>query len=141
MLWRYAKALLTIFVFWQLSAIGTQATAESSKTERALWSAKAIVDPDARSAFLGEVAKFADKAAFAIRTSQPRGDGVHFLIQMWREDVNILVLNPFDDPTQFDCFFYQTGTQPVPDKVVDGWAKDLRGELGSIPGVVFKGEN
>jgi hypothetical protein len=114
------------------------AAAENSKTERAIWSGKATVDPVARSAFISEVAKFADKEAFAIRTSQPRGDGVHFLVQMFREDVKILVLNPFDDPAQFDCFFYPTGPQPVPDEVVDALARDFREELGSLLGVVFK---
>jgi hypothetical protein len=115
--------------------------AEISKPERAIWSITAIVDGNARSAFLGEVAKFADKEAFAIRTSQPRQDGEHFLVQMWREDVNIIILNPFDDPTRFSCAFYQTGTQPVPNAVVNALAKHLREELGSIPGVVFKGTN
>lgn len=132
---------MVIFALCPLSAIGTEATAASSKTERAIWSTKAIVDSGARSAFLDKVTKFADTEAFAIRTSQPRGDGVHFLVQMWREDVNIVILNPFDDPTQFDCAFYQTGTQPVPDEVVDALAKHLREELGLVPGVVFKEKN
>jgi hypothetical protein len=114
------------------------AMAAPSKSERAIWSIIAIVDGDARDAFLGEVTKFAEKEAFAIRTSQPRQDGEHFLVQLWRQDVKIIILNPFDDPTEFSCFFYQTGTEPVPGEVVDELAKHLRGELGLISGVSFK---
>ena len=127
-----------ILTLWHLSAIGTEALAASSKTQRAVWSTKAEVASDARSAFLGEVAKFADKELFAIRTSQPRGDGVHFLVQMWREDVKIIILNPFDDPTQFTCAFYQVGTEPVPDEVIEVLAERLKGDLSLVPGVDFK---
>ena len=93
------------------------------------------------SAFLGEVTKFADKEMFAIRISEPRGDGVHFLVQMWREDVKIIILNPFDDPAQFSCAFYLTGTEPVPDEVIEALAKHLKGDLSLVSGVVFKDKN
>lgn len=138
MLWRYAKVFMVIFASCELIGIGTVAF---SKPERAIWSTMALVDGNARNAFLSAVTKFADKEAFAIRTSQPRDDGTHFLVQMWRDDVNIVILNPLDDPTQFNCFFYQTGALPVPDVIVDDLAKHLRGQLGLIPGVVFKDDN
>jgi hypothetical protein len=70
---------LIIFALGQLAAQGTGAMAASSKSQRAIWSIIAMVDGDARSTFLGGVAKLADEEAFAIRTSQPRQDGVNFL--------------------------------------------------------------
>jgi hypothetical protein len=138
---RVVRVFMTILALCHLSAIGTETLAASSKTERAIWSTKAIVDSAARSAFLGEVTKFADKEMFAIRISEPRGDGVHFLVQMWREDVKIIILNPFDDPAQFSCAFYLTGTEPVPDEVIEALAKHLKGDLSLVPGVVFKDKN
>jgi hypothetical protein len=50
---------MTILTLCHLSAIGAEALAATSKTERAIWSTKAIVVSAARSAFLGEVTKFA----------------------------------------------------------------------------------
>jgi hypothetical protein len=129
---------MMILTLCHLSAIGADALAASSKTERAVWSTKAKVASDARSAFLDGVTKFADEELFAIRTSQPLGDGVVFLVQMWREDVKIIIVNSFDDPAQFTCAFYQVGTEPVPDEVIEALAKRLKGDLGSVPGVVFK---
>jgi hypothetical protein len=82
MLWRCAKVFMVIFASCELVGTGTVAF---SKTERAIWSTMALVDGNARNAFLSAVTKFADKEAFAIRTSQPRDDGTHFLVQMWIE--------------------------------------------------------
>jgi hypothetical protein len=130
MLWRYAKIFFVVFTFWQVGAMAAG--------QRARWSIIAIVDEGARGAFLGEMTKFAEKEAFAIRTSQPRQDGKHFLVQLWREDLNMLILNPFDDPTEFNCAIYQTGTEAVPDTGVDELAKHFREEFGQIPGVTFK---
>jgi hypothetical protein len=138
---RVHKVFMTILTLCHLSAIGAEALAATSKTERAIWSTKALVVSAARNAFLGEVTKFANKEMFAIRTSEPRGDGVHFLVQMWREDVKIIILNPFDDPTQFSCAFYLTGTEPVPDQVIEALANHLTGDLSLVPGVVFKDKN
>ena len=116
-----------------LAVAGAEALAASYKTERPIWSAKA-----ARSAFLAEVAKFADKEMFAIRIGEPRGDGEHFIVDMSREEVDIIILNPFNDPTPFRCAFYETGALPVASGVIEALASRLKEELGSVPGVVFK---
>ncbi|MBR1148833.1 hypothetical protein [Bradyrhizobium sp. AUGA SZCCT0431] len=139
MLWQCARVLTIVFALCHLSAKEMEAFA---KTERAIWSIVMIVDEDARNAFLGELPKFANKEAFAIRISQLHQNKKQFFIHMRREDVNIDILNSFDDdPSRFDCFFYQTGIQPVPDAVVNALAKHLRTELSLIPGVVFEEKN
>jgi hypothetical protein len=64
MQWRNVRIFLVVFACCQLSAKGMGAMAAPSKSERAIWSIIAIVDGDARDAFLVEVTKFAEQGGF-----------------------------------------------------------------------------
>jgi hypothetical protein len=96
-----------------------------------------LVPEDARAGFLEKIRKFADAKAFAIRVAPTRPDGQHFLVQMWREDVNIVAVNPFNDPREFRIGVYQTGTRPVPTAVVDAVLRDLKDAISDISRIDF----
>jgi hypothetical protein len=114
---------------------GGDAMAVSVRTERAIWSARIMVPPEARHEFMGQVEKFAQREVFVVRKGQPRGDNVHFLIEMEREDIRMTVLNPFNDPAEFDCFIYQAGSEPVPPHVIEALSNKFIGDVGLVSGV------
>jgi len=108
-----------------------------SEPERPIGSVVARVDDAAQQTFLDRVKEFAETKAFAIRISQTNPDGKHFLVQMWREDVNIVAVNPFEDAQEFRINFYQTGTQSVPAEVISELVNELRRSLAAIEGVTL----
>jgi hypothetical protein len=138
MSWSCSRAFMLIVTLCYLVVAGTEAFAAPYKTESPIWSAKATVASAARNVFLAEVAKFADEERFAIRIAEPRSDREHFVVDMWREDVDIIILNPFDDPTQFRCAFYQAGALPVPNDVILRLADHLKRIATEVAGVLIQ---
>jgi hypothetical protein len=141
MLYRWARIFVLLLAFYQSSPMDMRAWAALLKVESAIRSIVAIVDVGARATFLAELRKFAETEGFSLRAGQVDQFGTHFIVEISRKDIHITIINPFPDPREVRFIFYQTGTQPVPDAVVDALAGHLRGELGSIQGVVFKEAN
>src|SRR5258705_13539550 len=138
MVYRWTKILLLVLAFYQLSPKGMGCWAALLELETPIRSIVAIVDADARPAFLGELRKFAEMEDFSIRAGQFDQSGTHFIVQILRQDVYITILNPFPDPREVRFYFYQVGTQPVPDATVDALAKHLTAALSLVVGVAFQ---
>ena len=76
--------------------------------------------------------RYAEQHAFAMRIGQSDPSGDDVLIQMWREDVKLIGVNPFE-PGEYRVSFYLTGGGTVPDAVLDSLVNSLGRELASVP--------
>jgi hypothetical protein len=131
------KLAAVVSLLLNLGGAQISAVAQSSSANRPIRSIVVFVSDGARDQFLARVGKFAEEQAFTTRVSQTRPDGRHFLVQLWREDVNMTAVNPFTDPTEFRIDLYQTGTQPVPPRLVEALIGDLTKSLRNIEGLTF----
>jgi hypothetical protein len=86
--------------------------------------------------FIQAVKQFAEENAFAVRVGHTRPDGKHFLIQMWREDLKVIVLNP-SDPGRFRVSFYQNSKHAVSKEFVDNLLQRLENDARRVTGIVF----
>jgi hypothetical protein len=84
-----------------------------------------------RDRFLAAIRKYADEQAFAIRIAPSDPSGEHLLIQLWREDVKIIGVNPFK-PEEFRISFYRNCGEPLPEAQVSALAESLRLALAKI---------
>jgi hypothetical protein len=85
---------------------------------------------------LEQLKKFAEENGFAIRVGHTTPDGKRVLVQMWREDIKIIAVNPFDTGA-FRVSFYQTcacSQQMVPNSVGALFDK-LKSAVSAIPGI------
>jgi len=115
-----------------------EATAALLKDRDAVKTIVAFVSNDARDEFLRRVEDFGADQAFTLKTSPTRPDGRHFLIQMWREDIDIILLNPFNDPTEFRIHFYLNESAAAPVTAIDGLAAGLKETFRNISGVTLR---
>jgi hypothetical protein len=104
--------------------------------QRPIASVRLNVSDSARDQFIDRLKKFGEADAFAIRVVHTRRDDQHFLVELWRADVNITAINPFDDPKEFGVFIYQTGLDAVSPAQLDALMNDLKG-ISEIPGVTI----
>ena len=83
-----------------------------------------------------QFSKFADRHAFTIRISPTNPTGEDFLVQMWREDVEIVGVD--SDPGLFKIGFYNANEEsPTPVEVVDELIVDLKDLIEEIPNITF----
>lgn len=94
----------------------------------------ATVAAQDRNEFVSQLRKFADSNAFAMRVGESTPDGQHILVQMWREDLKVLALNPLD-PQVFRISFYQNDAEPVWPDLIEALIKDLKSTIGTIEGL------
>lgn len=84
---------------------------------------------------------FASKHRFAIRISQTDPSGRDFLVEMWREDIEIVGSDNSDPgsfPQLFEMGFYNTYEErPVPLSVFDELIADLKRYIEEIPNITF----
>lgn len=84
-----------------------------------------------------QLREFADTHAFAIRISQTDPTGKHFLVQMWREDVEVIGVDSVA-PGLFKIGLYNTDEDhPVSLQVVDELIVDLERFIREIPNITF----
>ncbi len=84
-----------------------------------------------------QLRKFADKNAFRIRISQTDPSGENFLVQMWRDDIEVDAVDS-GDPGLFKISFFNTSEErPIPPQVFDELIIDLKGFIEKIPNTTF----
>jgi hypothetical protein len=138
---RYRFSVLIAAIFLLGHIAGMKAVAALQEVAKPIGAITVLVSQGARNDFLQEVKKFADSKAFAIRVGQPQHDDTHFLLQMWREDIKITVLNPFDDPSEFRVYFYQNDAERTTLVLADALLKDFSESVSKIYGVVISENN
>jgi hypothetical protein len=90
-----------------------------------------------RDLFFEQLRKFAQTHAFEILISQTDPSGENFLVEMWREDIEIIGVDS-GDPGLFKISFFTTSDErPVSSEIVDELIADLRGRIGEIPNTTF----
>jgi hypothetical protein len=94
----------------------------------------AIVPENSREDFVRRAEQFAVDRSFTIKTSPTRPGGKHIVLQMWRGDVDAILINPFHDSTEFRLYFYLTATSPTSSHFVDELAADFKEAVDGIPG-------
>src|SRR6266478_1824288 len=78
-----------------------------------------LVTDSARAKFLEKATSFAEAQGFTVRVAKTRPDGKHFLVEMSRDDIKIVALNPFDDPAEFRVDLYQRGKEVPSQATID----------------------
>lgn len=87
--------------------------------------------------FFEQLRKFADKHAFEILISQTDPSGENFLVEMWREDIEVIGVDS-GDPGLFKISFFNTSEErPVSSEVIDQLIVDLKGFIEEIPNTTF----
>ena len=131
------RILLLLALFLCIGATQMEATAALLKDRDAVKAVVAFVSDDVRGEFLRRAEDFGTDRAFTLKTSPTRPDGKHFVVQMWREDIEIILINPFNDPTEFRIYFYlnKSGAAVT---AIDSLATDLKETLRSIAGVTLR---
>lgn len=81
--------------------------------------------------------KFSDEQGFAIRIAPTTPSGEDFMVQMWRQDVKILVLNSFD-PEVFTIYFSDTDrVSPTSEWAYSDLVNDIKSYIIEIPNVII----
>lgn len=88
-------------------------------------SIRTIIEANELGEFFESLEEFATKHAFAFRVAPVRPDGKHVVIQMWREDIEVIGTNPFE-VGEFRIRFYEAERGTVPKNVVENLVSDLR---------------
>ena len=92
------------------------------------------IDKSQQSELFDKFQMFADKNAFAIRIGHPLPPHFDsFLIQMFREDLQVISTNSFD-PGKFSLGFFDINpAKPTRDEIVDALVSDLESFVLEIP--------
>lgn len=131
---RYLNAKTTVFLLLGLlsmALIAGKTLADKGRTELAEEPLRALnvsIDIDNREIFFDQLRKFSDKHAFAIRLAPNTPDGKSFIGQMWREDIKIVAVNPFEED-KFIIYFYQNDTPYVGEAVLNMLVSELSAML------------
>ena len=108
-----------------LSAIlGIFAMNATSQDQIPLRSIAIEIDPLRIEEVYDQIRSFSDKNGFAVRIAATRPDGLHFIAQLWREDIKIVVLNPFEPP-EIRISFYKNSELAVPESSIDALQNEL----------------
>src|SRR5271169_4363373 len=67
---------------------------------------RVTVTADTRSELFDRLSEFAQTYGFRIRIAPVSAGGEHFVVQMWRKDVDVVGDNPFD-PQKYNIDFYR----------------------------------
>ena len=58
-----------------------------------------------------------------------------FLIQLWREDIKIVMVNPFEEE-KYRIYFYKNSINTVPEDILHLLVLELKGFLTETSGVI-----
>lgn len=107
------------------------------------------VSNNSRPAFIEQLRSFGESNSFSIATSHADADPRDVFIELWREDVMILVSNTYDRE-KFDVLFYKPAScfiyRPIscfrsysapPPETINTLISALRSATSAVPGVTF----
>lgn len=107
-----------------------------SAPERPIRSVYLAIAEGAQHEFVEQLKRFADANAFAMRLGETHPQGDHILVQMWREDIKVIVVNPFD-PREFRVSFYENSAEPVVAESLSSLVDNFRSLVGLVRGATF----
>lgn len=129
---RVSHRPLIVFV---VAALFTHGMAETPMSQKALWSEKADLTSEKVQTFLDSLKGFGDHERFAIRIARFGANDDHYAVQLWREDVRVLVSNPNGFST-YHVSIFRTSGSPVDDIVLKNLENELTRILADASGVL-----
>ena len=132
---RSIKSAALCFTLMANSVLGVSGQVVT-KRETAIVSITLTVGERARDGLIQQLMKFADARGFTMRVGHIR-DARHFYIELWREDMNLSVANPFNDAALFSIGIYQTGKNTLPRGDIDSIINDIKEAISGIQGIVI----
>ncbi len=147
MLEKRTKIFVLIFLIFALLAIWSLTTSGKTRTDapkvpnkngqapiRKVWVTLAQNQHDQ---FFAQLRKFADTHAFEILISQTDPSGENFLVEMWREDIEVSGVDSGDPGLLKISFFNTSEERPVSLEIIDELIADLKGFIEEIPNTTF----
>lgn len=122
-----------------LLGIGIKVMAGISKTEVAekpILAFDVVIDVDQRENLFDQLRAFAEKHSFAIRIAPTTPNTDHYLGQLWREDIKLVMVNPFEEG-KYRIYFYKNDVDTVSGEILDLLASDLQFFLSDVPDLVI----
>jgi hypothetical protein len=129
---RISSVILSILLVAN-SALGVSAQVLTSR-ESPIASITLTVSEPARDELIQQLMKFAEANRFKMRVGHIR-DMRHFYIELWRDDINLSIANPFNDVAFFSIGIYQTSTNKLPSADVDSIVSDIKAAVGAVQGI------
>lgn len=116
-------------------------TSGSSQGDAARKIVNITIDVSHRQEFFDQLRKFAAQHDFTILIdTRPSGDP-YYLIDMRRDDVEIIGINPHWSVNEYTVSFHDADpAHRVPDSVMDNLVNDLRGFVAQVPGTTISVE-
>jgi hypothetical protein len=131
---RVSSVILSILLVAN-SVLGVSAQVPTSR-EVPIASITFTVSEGAQDELIQQLMKFAEANRFKMRVGHIR-DMRHFYMELWRDDINLSIANPFNDATLFSIGIYQTSKSTLPPGHIDSIINDLRDAIVNIPGVTI----
>jgi len=98
------------------------------------------IEMDQQEMLFDKLRSFAEYEGFAIRIAPTTPSGIDYIVQMWREDVNILALNDIE-PREFRIGLFDTDSAvSIPEWAVSSLKSKLISYLKEIPNVTITEE-
>jgi hypothetical protein len=96
------------------------------------------IGKNSREQFFGAIRSFSESQGFAYRIAKTEPSGEHYLVQLWREDVKLIAVNPFS-PTDFELDIYNTCScdSPLPQPQVLALGAELRRSISQVKSASF----
>jgi hypothetical protein len=132
-----ARLAISTCLLWATASGCEERMNPAAYTQVASVTVYASVDEGARDAFFAQLTSYAEKHVFQFRIAPVRPDGKYFSVGLWREDLQILVGNPFDPPG-FQISFYPHKTDPPSPAQLESLIADLKRWISEVQGVAVE---
>lgn len=132
----FAFAMLVVVAAYGMNTMAGKARSDSETPIRKI---EVSFDEGQHEQFFEQMKAFSDKHGFAIRVAPTTPTGKDFIIEMWREDLKILAVNPFD-PGIFKIGIYKNDGQEIPSEYLDKLIDDFEGFSRKVAGAKVNGK-
>ena len=119
-----------------LGAVNGKVVAAKSDSELPIRTVTILLKEGTQDQFFDQLRKFADTYAFAIRIAPTNPDMLHFLAQMFREDIKVIGANPFK-ASEFYVSFYKNDDHPVETASLNQMVVGLKQAVEQVRGAVI----
>ncbi|WP_041588463.1 hypothetical protein [Thalassolituus oleivorans] len=120
-------------------AVGMQVLANKNTTQLAdepIYALNVFIDDvEQRDRLFDQLRRFSDKHAFAIRIAPTTPEDKNLISHMWREDIKLVMVNPFEEE-KYRIYFYKNSANAVPEDILNLLVLELKSFLTDTPSVI-----
>ncbi|QDP00849.1 hypothetical protein [Thalassotalea sp. PS06] len=131
------NCLVGLIVAVACVAFGYSTIPDTDDVENPIYSITFKISPTTRNVFYSRIEAFAEANAFAIRSAPTRPNSDSSLTQLWREDIKIIGVNPFD-PNVYNFHFYNNDSVPVNPKSLSYLVQEIKAVVKNLKGASFE---